>query len=76
MNKYYVVEVSFTKNKWEMLGEKHTFMHHAVTEMIRIDLTFPTRISKITKEVVLTDEQRRRRGKSKHKRNKATNRKH
>lgn len=55
MTKYYIIEVKFIATKWEHIGERYIHLHKAVEEMERIDLTFPTRISKITKEVVLSE---------------------
>jgi hypothetical protein len=55
-SRYYAIEVSFGhNNKWEQVGERYPLMHKAVEHMEAIDLTFPTRISKITKEVVLAE---------------------
>lgn len=55
MTKYYVIEAKFTTTKWEHIGERYVHLHKAVEEMERIDLTFPTRICKITKEIVLAE---------------------
>lgn len=55
MTKYFIIEAEFSPKKWERIGERFPHMHKAVEEMERIDLTFPTRISKITKEVVLAE---------------------
>lgn len=55
-SRHYVIEVSFGHNsKWEQIGERYPLMHKAVEHMDTIDLSFPTRIVKITKEVVLQE---------------------
>jgi hypothetical protein len=55
-SKHYVIEVSFNhNNKWEQIGEKYPLMHKAVDHMDAIDLTFPTRLVKVTREVVLQE---------------------
>lgn len=55
-SKHYVIEVSFNwNNKWEQIGEKYPVMHKALEHMDTIDLSFPTRIVKVTKEVVLQE---------------------
>ena len=56
MTKYFVIEVSFNRNnKWEQIGERFPLMHKAFDEMERMDLSFPTRITKVTRHVVLTE---------------------
>lgn len=55
MTRYYIIEAEFSAKKWERIGERFIYMHKAIEEMERIDLSFPTRISKITKEVVLAE---------------------
>jgi hypothetical protein len=55
-SRHYVIEVSFnSNNKWEQIGEKYPLMHKAVEHMDAIDLTFPTRVVKVTREVVLQE---------------------
>lgn len=80
MTKYYIIEAEFSAKKWERIGERFTNLHQAVVEMERIDLTFPTRISRIVKEVVLSEiiegkrkknPERKNNGKSRNRKNKA-----
>ena len=55
-SKYFTIEVSFNdNNKWEQIGERYPYLHLALEHMEAIDLSFPTRIVKITRQVVLAE---------------------
>ena len=72
MTKYYIIEVSFNRNnKWERIGERYPLLHQAVDEEIRLDLTYPTRICKITKTIAFSEVREKRHGKRQNKVNKA-----